>query len=72
VVKPEACYAAIVVVPDMESGRCLGPEGNGVSLGKGVREGPAPQKTGKKSSQRSGRKEATWSRKKKAGQVERE
>ncbi len=26
----------------MGAGRCLGPEGNGVSLGKGVREGPDP------------------------------
>ncbi len=42
----------------------LGPEGNGVSLGEGVREGPAPQKVGKISSQCSARKEATWRRKK--------
>jgi hypothetical protein len=40
VVKPEAHYAAIVVMPDMESGRCLGPEGNGVSLGEGGEGGP--------------------------------
>jgi hypothetical protein len=31
----------------METGRCLGPEGNGVTLGRGVKAGPAPQKAGK-------------------------
>jgi hypothetical protein len=44
----------------------------GSALGKGVRESPAPQKAGKISSQRSARKEATWSRKKKEGQVGRD
>jgi hypothetical protein len=37
--------------------------------GRGMREGPTPQKAGKISCQRSARKEATWSRKKKEGQV---
>jgi hypothetical protein len=27
----------------MGAGRCLGPEGNVISLGEGVREGPAPR-----------------------------
>ncbi len=31
-----------VTVPDMGAGSCLGPEGNRVSLGRGVREGPVP------------------------------
>ncbi len=56
-------------VPDMGAGHCLGPEGNGVSLGEGVREGPAPQEAGKISSQCSGRAEATWRRKKRNGQA---
>jgi hypothetical protein len=29
-------------VPDMGVGRCLGPEGNGVSLGEGGEGGPGP------------------------------
>ncbi len=36
---------------DVEAGCCLGSEGNGVSLGRGVREGPAPLEAGKISSQ---------------------
>ncbi len=56
----------------MGAGHCLGPGGNGVSLGRGVREGPAPKKTGKISSQRSTRKEATWRRKKKEGGIGRD
>jgi hypothetical protein len=31
----------------MGAGRCLGPEGNGVSLGEGGRKGPAPRKQGR-------------------------
>jgi hypothetical protein len=38
-------------VPDLEAGCCLGSEGNGVSMGKGVREGSAPREVGKISSQ---------------------
>jgi hypothetical protein len=53
----------------MGAGCCQGPEGNGVSLGEGVREGLAPKKAEKINSQRSARKEATWRRKKKEGQV---
>jgi hypothetical protein len=60
-----------VFVPDMGAGRCLGPEGNGASLGKGG-EGPAPQEARKISSQCSAREEATWRRKKKEGQVGRD
>ncbi len=50
-------------------GRCLGPEGNGVSSGEGGEGGPGPPSRGKISSQLPARKEATWSRKKKAGWV---
>jgi hypothetical protein len=31
-----------LIVPDRGAGRCLGPEGNGVSLGKGGEGGPGP------------------------------
>jgi hypothetical protein len=31
-----------VTVPDMGAGRCLGPEGNRVSLGEGGEGGPSP------------------------------
>jgi hypothetical protein len=31
-----------VSVPDMRAGHCLGPEGNGVSLGEGSEVGPSP------------------------------
>jgi hypothetical protein len=44
----------------------------GSAWGRGVREGPAPQKAGKISSQSSARKEVTWRRKKKEGQVGRD
>jgi hypothetical protein len=50
----------------------MGPEGIGVSLGRGVREGPAPQDVEEISSQHPARKEATWRRKKKEGQVRRD
>jgi hypothetical protein len=30
------------IVPDIEVGCCLGPEGNGVSLGEGGEGGPGP------------------------------
>jgi hypothetical protein len=56
----------------MGAGRCLGPEGNGVSLGEGVREGPTPQEARNISSQCSMRAEATWRRKKRNRQVGRD
>ncbi len=34
-------------VPDVEAGCCLGPEGNGVSLGEGGEGGPGPPGGGK-------------------------
>ncbi len=61
------CHKA--TLPDMESGRCQGPEGNGVSLGEGGEGGPGPPEGRKDKHQRSARKEATWSRKKKERQV---
>jgi hypothetical protein len=33
-----------LTVPDMGARRCLGPEGNGVSLGKGDKGGPGPRR----------------------------
>ncbi len=38
-------------MPDVETGGCLGSEGNGVSVGKGARVGPPHQKGEKISSQ---------------------
>ncbi len=32
----------IIYVPNMKVGRCLGPEGNGVSSGEGGEGGPVP------------------------------
>jgi hypothetical protein len=52
-------------VPYGGVGCCLGPEGNGVSLGEGGREGQALQTRSEISSQTPARKEATWSRRKK-------
>jgi hypothetical protein len=49
-------------LPDMETCCCLGSEGSGVSIGEGVREGPAPQKEGKISSQCPTKAETTWER----------
>jgi hypothetical protein len=48
---------------------CLGPEGNGVSLGEVGEGGPGPQEEGKISSQCSERAEATWRRKRRNMQV---
>jgi hypothetical protein len=59
----------IVVVPNMGAGRCLGPEGTGVSLGEVGEGGPGPQKSGEINSQRLARKGATWRRKKKEKRV---
>jgi hypothetical protein len=53
----------------MGAGRCLGLREMGSAWGRGVREGPAPQKAREISSQCSVREEATWRRKKKEGQV---
>jgi hypothetical protein len=59
-------------VPDMEAGCCLGPEGNGVSLGEGVKEGLAPQDAGKLSSQCSARAVTTWATTRSTRQVGRD
>ncbi len=64
--------AHMLIVPDREAGRCLGPEGNAVSLGEGVREGLAPKEARKISSQCSAREEVTWRRKKRNRGVRRE
>ncbi len=32
-------------MPDVRSGSCLGPEGNGVSLGEGGEGGPSPPRS---------------------------
>ncbi len=44
----------------------------GSALGRGVREGPAPQEAKEKSSQGSARAGTTWTRTRKAGQVGRD
>ncbi len=54
-----------MTVPDMGEGCCLGPEGNGVSLG----EGPASQEGEKICSQCSERTGTTWAKTRKTGQV---
>ncbi len=36
--------AALSVVPDIGAGHCLGPEGNGISLGERGEGGPGPPK----------------------------
>ncbi len=60
------------LVPDMGAGRCLGPEGNGVSLGEGGEGGPGPPGGGKdKQSVLSGAV-TTWARMRKTGQVGRD
>ncbi len=56
-------------MPDTGVGRCLGPEGNGVSSGEGGEGGPGPQTRSEISSQLPARKEATWSRRKKERRV---
>jgi hypothetical protein len=61
-----------ISVPDMKVGCCRGPEGNGVSSGEGGEGGPGPQGAEKISSLLPTRKEATWRRKKKEGQVGRD
>jgi hypothetical protein len=58
----------IKLCPTLEHGVAWDLREMGSALGRGVREGPAPQKGGKISSQCSVRKEAAW-RKKKEGQV---
>jgi hypothetical protein len=62
------------IVPDTRTGRCLEPDGNGVSSKRGeggVREGQAPQTRREISSQLPARKEVTWSRRKKERRVRR-
>jgi hypothetical protein len=66
-----AIYEA-VIVHDMEVGCCLGSEGNGVSLGEGVREDPAPLEAGKISSQCLTKAGTTWARTRKTSQVGRD
>jgi hypothetical protein len=53
----------------MGGGRCLGPEGNRVSLVEGMREGPAPQEAREINSQCSTRAETTWRRTRRNGKV---
>ncbi len=57
------------IVPFGGVGRCLGPEGNGVSSGEGGKGGQAPQTRREIGSQLPARKEATWSRRKKERRV---
>ncbi len=59
-------------MPKKGVGRCLGPEGNGVSSGEGGEGGPGPQIEGEISSLAPARKEATWSRRKKGRRARRD
>ncbi len=59
-------------MPDIGVGRCLGPEGNGVSLEEGGEGGPGPREAGKISSQCSARARTTWARTRMTGQVRRD
>jgi hypothetical protein len=56
----------------MGVGGCLGPEGNGVSLGEGVRGAHPPKEVRKISSQCSMRAETTLRRTRRNGQVGRD
>jgi hypothetical protein len=60
------------VFPTEEGGVAWDLRKTGSAWGRGVREGPAPQKTRKMSSQCSARAETTWRRKKRTGQVGRD
>ncbi len=40
-------FVKLIPVPDIGAGRCLGPEGNGVSLGEGGEGGPGSPGGGK-------------------------
>jgi hypothetical protein len=64
----KGCAKRKFSVPDIEAGCCQGPEGNGVSSGKGVKGGLAPQEAGKISSQCSARAGTTWARTRRTGQ----
>ncbi len=46
-VSPPCVLCTVVSMPNMRVRRCLGPEGNGVSSGEGVREGQAPEQGGR-------------------------
>jgi hypothetical protein len=56
----------------MGAGCCLGPKGNGVSLGVGSEGGPAPQEAREISSKCSAWAETTWTRTRKDGQIGRD
>ncbi len=56
----------------MGAGRCLGPEGNRVSLGERGEGGPSPPECRGDNSQCSVRKEATWRRKKESGMIKKD
>ncbi len=69
---PSAAREREVTVPGTREGYCLGPEGNGVRSKEGGEGGPGPPDWEGDSSQLPARKEATWRRKKKEGQVRRD
>ncbi len=58
-------YYFLLCPPYKGVGRCLGPEGNGVSPGEGGEGGRAHQTGSEISHLAPARKEATWSRRKK-------
>jgi hypothetical protein len=59
------------IVPEMGVGRCLGPEGNGVSSGEGGEGGPGPPRSeeDKQSVLNEDRTGTTWTRTRRSGQV---
>jgi hypothetical protein len=59
-------------VPDMKPGRCLGPEGNGVSSGERGEGGLGPPRGREDKQSTPTRKGATWRRKKKEAWVRRD
>ncbi len=60
---------SIELVPDVEAGCCLGPEGKGVISGEDGEGGTAPQEVEKICSQCSVRTGTTWARTRRTGQV---
>ncbi len=67
------CYSGnIIIEPYKGVGCCPGPGRNGVSSGKGARQGQAPLTRGTISSLVPARKEATWSRRKKERRARRD
>jgi hypothetical protein len=59
-------------VPDMETGCCLGSEGNGVSLGEGNGVGPELLERGKDKQSMPSKGGTTWGRTRRNNQIRRD